>query len=494
MSFQLDFLLSHAVQYIQCNNFQSAILLLRQILRIKPRHLRALRLMAIAHAKQGLNIEALEFIDKAIDADGRDGVVYSNKGNILQNLGRHSEAVINYLKAIELSPEYAEAYGNLGNVQQTLRHYQHALKSYQEAINRDPVNPDFYCNMGNCFLAMDMKGEAYSAYLKAIELQPNHADAQYFLSLLALRNFDFTNGWTGTEWRWMARDFNSIPLKTSKPRWDGKNFSGSLLVWGEQGIGDQVLYASMIEEVRKLAPRLTISVEAKLMPVFEQSFSGCRIVDISKVRTDDDYDAQIPIGSIGQFLRRGIKEFQLAPKGYLTPNKLLVKKFRDGFQFSKKIACGIAWKSSSRNFGAEKSILLDEMSPILGMQSNFNFINLQYGDIDIELDLMRIEMGINLTEVPKLDLFNDMEGLLALISACDIVVTTSNSIAHFSGAVGKETLLLLPYSAGKFWYWQDIDGESLWYPSVKIFKQRDQGDWSQPIHEIKRFLGDRFAI
>ena len=119
---------------------------------------------------------------------------------------------------------------------------------------------------------------------------------------------------------------------------------------------------------------------------------------------------------------------------------------------------------------------------------------MQYGDTKNEVDLIKNKLGVHLANVPNVDLFNDMDSLLAVISACDIVVTISNSIAHFSGAAGKETLLLLPYSAGKFWYWQDIEGISLWYPSVRIFRQRDQGDWSQPINEIKQYLEGRFAI
>lgn len=494
MNSQLDFLLTHAVQYLQSNNLKSAVLLLKQILKVNPKHVLALRMMAVACAKQGLNIDALGFINKAIAADGKYGEAYSNKGNILQNLGRYAEAEMAYRKSIELSPSNAEAYGNLGNLQQVLRDYEGALKSYQDAIAREATNPDFYCNMGNCFLAMEDRVNAYSAYQVAIELQPSHADAQYFLSQLLLRNLDFTNGWKGSESRWMARDFNSSPLKTSKPRWDGKNLSGSLLVWAEQGIGDQVLYASMLEEVQRLAPSSTVTVDAKLVPVFERSFPQCRIIDKASVQSDEAYDVQIPIGSIGQFFRQSVESFNLAPQGYLMPNAALVKKFRDSLPFSQKISCGISWNSNNPSVGFEKSIDLDMMSPIFENKKYFDFINLQYGDTKNEVELVKNKFGVHLANVPDVDLFNDMDGLLAVISACDIVITISNSIAHFSGASGKETLLLLPYSAGKFWYWQDIEGVSLWYPSVRIFRQRDQGDWSQPINEIKQYLEARFAI
>jgi ADP-heptose:LPS heptosyltransferase len=87
--------------------------------------------------------------------------------------------------------------------------------------------------------------------------------------------------------------------------------------------------------------------------------------------------------------------------------------------------------------------------------------------------------------------FNDIDGVLSIISACDLIITTSNSTAHLAGALGKETLLLTPYSVGKFWYWQDIDGVSLWYPSVRVFPQTKQGDWVTPINSMKAYLEKR---
>lgn len=494
MSSQLEFLLHQAAQYIQSNNFQSAVLLLKQILRIKPRHFLALRMMAVAYAQQNLNANALECINKAIDVDGRNAIAYSNKGNILQNLGLNSEAVDVYHKAIRLDPTYAEAYGNLANAQQGLHDYENAVKNYQIAITKNPLNPDFYCNLGNCLSVADKDQEAHQAYTRAIELQPYHADAYYFLAQLKLRNMDFSGGWDGLEWRWRSRGFNSYPLKTSKKVWDGKKISGSLFVWGEQGIGDQILYASMLNDVCDLADSVTVSVDAKLIPILERSFPHCHIVDRLQLQSEEGYDSQIPIGSIGQYFKNSIEDFKRVPIKYLVPNDLLVRKFKESPLLFKKINCGISWKSSNPTVGMNKSIALENLSSILNLKENINFINLQYGDVQTEIDVLKRKLGVDLLNVPDLDLFDDLDGTLALIEACDIIVTTSNSTAHMSGAVGKETLLLLPYSSGKFWYWHDIDRESLWYPSIKIFRQKKQGDWSHPVSEVSEYLEKRFAI
>jgi ADP-heptose:LPS heptosyltransferase len=90
--------------------------------------------------------------------------------------------------------------------------------------------------------------------------------------------------------------------------------------------------------------------------------------------------------------------------------------------------------------------------------------------------------------------FNDIDGVLDILNACSVFVTTSNTTAHLAGALGKETLLMLPCGNSRFWYWHDIDGVSLWYPSVRVFKQQKRGDWSGSIEAIKSYLEKKFAV
>jgi ADP-heptose:LPS heptosyltransferase len=125
--------------------------------------------------------------------------------------------------------------------------------------------------------------------------------------------------------------------------------------------------------------------------------------------------------------------------------------------------------------------------------NNIEFINLQYGEVKNTLFQVSKEIEKEIINLDDVDLYEDVDGALSIIAACDIVVTSSNSTAHLAGALGKETLLLLPYSTGQFWYWHSIDGKSIWYPSVKVFEQQLQGDWTAPVHAVKQYLERRFA-
>jgi ADP-heptose:LPS heptosyltransferase len=103
------------------------------------------------------------------------------------------------------------------------------------------------------------------------------------------------------------------------------------------------------------------------------------------------------------------------------------------------------------------------------------------------------DLGREILSLDEIDLFEDVDGALSIISACNIVVTSSNSTAHLAGALGKETLLIVPYSVGRFWYWHAINGKSIWYPSVTVFEQEHQGDWSAPVKAVKQYLESRFG-
>jgi ADP-heptose:LPS heptosyltransferase len=121
------------------------------------------------------------------------------------------------------------------------------------------------------------------------------------------------------------------------------------------------------------------------------------------------------------------------------------------------------------------------------------FVDLQYGETDAEREAVRKELGIEVMRLPDVDTFNDMDGLAALIRACDVIVSTSNTTAHLAGAVGANTLLMLPFASGRHWYWHEERQDSPWYPSMRLFRQRVVGDWSELIAEVATALQARVA-
>lgn len=493
MSSQLDFLLFQALQFLQSGNLNGSELLLKQVVKNKPNHSEALRLLGVIAAQEGNNALALERVEQALISNWRNEFAHSNKGNILLSLDRPIDAIEAYKRSIKINPNYAEAYSNLGNGLQAIGDYTQAIECYQRALKMEPGNLDFKLNLGNAYSRMNLYDKATQIYEEIINLNPSDPGAHFYLAQIQLFLGNFQAGWLEYEWRWLSKENDSKPLKTTRQAWRGEPFEGSLYIWAEQGIGDQILHASMLPELRKFPQKKIISVEKKLLSIFKRSFPDFEFIDRTSDLPSDTYDQHIPIASLGKFFRKSKNDFPSLMNNYLVANKEIFGISKGDESSSKNKLCGISWKSTNKTLGKQKSLALMDLSGILELK-NIDFVNLQYGDTAAEVSNASSVLDTKIINVQDVDLYEDIDSVLGIIDVCDIILTTSNSTAHLAGGLGKEVLLLLPFSVGRFWYWHDVDGISLWYPSIRVFKQEQQGDWSKPIQAVKAYLENRFGV
>ncbi len=493
MSNQLTFLLNQAMLYIQNGNLDGSELLLKQVVKRDPNNFEGLRLFSVVHAQKGSYDEALELIDRALKINHRQAVGHSTRGNILGCLGLHQQAIEAYKKAIQISPSYAEAHNNLGNAYQDIGEFQLALGCYQKADHFGPGNPDFLCNHGNALWKLNSIDEAFALFEKALNLYPQHIESRFNAAHINLTRFNFKDGWSGYEWRWLRGDDSPIKINSSKPIWDGMPKNNRLFIWGEQGIGDQILFGTMLKDLEKYPQTKIISVDKKLQKIFERAFPNYKVIDTETTLDQDSYDEHLPMGSLGQFLRSNLNDFEGKSPSYLKADESLVRGYKPQIQNVSKFNCGISWQSARAKLGDAKSIPLLELISALPVAENFTVLNLQYGETKAQINEAHLKSGIKIAELDGTNLFDDIDSLLSLIDLCDLVITSSNSTAHIAGALGKETLLIAPMGSAKFWYWQDVDGVSVWYPSVRVFKQKSLGSWIEPIQEVRKYLENRFA-
>jgi Tfp pilus assembly protein PilF len=526
MNPQVAFLLSKAVESIQGSSLPTAQLFLSQALKLQPRDPEVLRLNGVIAALNEDYESALTFLEKAITILPQFPVALSNKGNVYLKLGRLEEALICYNKAISIQPGDHEVHNNKGNLLQELKKYDEALACYDVAISLRPNYYEAYTNKANALKELKRLDEALSHYEKSISLCPTYADAwsgmgwifhsikldnkaEYCLEKtidlnrdhvfghenlahVYLKQFKYAKGWQHNEFRWNVKGLESQILITSRDRWSGAQSTSPLLIWSEQGIGDQILYSSMLHELAEFPQRKIISLNKKLLPIFRRSFPNYEFINKEDPISEDLYEEHIPIGSLGGIFRNSLEDFQRAHHPYIVDDVARTQSIKSRPEFTKKTTCGISWGSINKKVGDDKSIPIQDLYPILKMNS-IEFVNLQYGGVSTSLLQVKQDLGREILSLDEIDLFEDVDGALSIISACDIIVTSSNSTAHLAGALGKETLLLVPYSVGQFWYWHAIDGKSIWYPSVKVFEQEHQGDWSAPVNAVKKYLESRFG-
>ncbi len=441
--------------------------------------------------------EAIESQKKAIALDPKMGMAHNNMGVVLNKLGRHKEALEAFSKAIELDPTNYQAINNFGDSSVKSSLFDQGLKALHRALEIQPDYVEALTNLGAALWGLGRLDEAKVHLRRAIQLQPDVAMAHKNLGIISLLQDNYAEGWREYDWRWRA---DRIPLKPHpKPIWDGRDLGeGALLAWCEQGIGDEILHASMIGDLAKVGrfKRLVWECDFRLTTLLKRSNPGVEFVPRGPMPGDPpnpaifapDIAAHIPTGSIGNFVRNDISKFP-RHTGYLVPDPVRAQAFRQRLRTKpgEKII-GMSWLSKNAAFGSSKSTTLAQWADIL-RTPNCKFVDLQYGETGEERASLTRDFGITLEHIDGLDLRLDMEGLAALISACDMVTTVSNSAAHMAGAVGVPTSVLIASGIGKFWYWGFDGATTVWYPSVSLIRQPADEGWESSLRIIRERVG-----
>ena len=472
------------------NQRDNALSYLKKSLLINPNQPMMLFNIAVCQIEEKNFLDSLESINKAIKILPNTSNFYFTKAKAFFGLEDFKSAEENYLKTIELDDKFELAYLNLAHLYNIKTDFDSAIEVLQKLIKLNPSFVEAHYNLAISFDNKKKFDKAIYHYEKVINFDNSNLKAHYNLSILLLYTGSFEKGWREFEYRWneIAKpDFtNLIPEYINLNK--NKNKNKNLLIWGEQGIGDQILYSSMIQDLY-FEGDLTIALDKRLIKIYENSFEKIQFIDLKNIENINNYDEQLAIGSLGKFLRKTRESFKNQKKSFLKSNQQRTKYYRDALNKENKIICGVAWKSKNNVIGHFKSIDLELLLPIFETFP-FKFVDLQYGETISERDSLENKYKIKIHNFDELDKFNDLDGLFSLIDACDLIVTSSNVTAHIAGALGKKTFLFIPYSFGAAWYWHD-DNFIGWYPSVRIFRQTIQGCWDQPIQniceEIKNF-------
>ena len=270
---------------------------------------------------------------------------------------------------------------------------------------------------------------------------------------------------------------------TRRPKWRLCD-QGRVLVWGEQGIGNEVMFASLIRDLHTVCSHLIVKADLRLIPILRRSFPrGIEFYANGETVPEDDYDAHIAMGSLPMHFRPNINSFKIAAQGYLLADTAKAAALRDQLlSDGSETLIGISWQSSSKIRVAQKrTIPLGQL--VRAFQApNVRFVSLQYGAMDAEIDWVRKEYGIDVAQAADIDNFNDIDGLAALIHACDRIVSIDNVTVHLAGALGKKIDALLPRVSN--WRWGTHPNKSYWYQSVQLRRQSESEDWAEVLAQF----------
>ena len=436
---------------------------------------------------------AVQYFQRVIEDQPNSDDALNNLGFLYLELNGVESATECLNKALSINPNNFNALNNLGKAYEKKSLFPEAIKCFDGVIILKPDYAEAYSNRGVALQELKRIDEAINNFDKAISLEPENAEANHNKSLILLLRGEFKKGWELYEWRWRISASSTEKFHTKIPHWDGINTDKSLniFLWAEQGVGDEIFYFGILKNYFKIYSRVIISADNRLHGIFKRSMPEVEFVDrkkIDKEFIESTIDFQAPMGDLGNLY--SVNKFFDANqnKPFLLENNLMSGGVKKRNHVSKgKILCGLSWKSANKDIGLSKSLNLIELAPLLLIE-NIEFVSLQYGSTKDEIEYIKKSIGKNIHTIDELDIYNDIDGLLSLISDCDFVVTTSNITAHLTGSIGKKGMVLLPFSKGKIWYWHSGEGQSTWYPSLQLASQTQINDWTYPIQKCKDWI------
>lgn len=489
----------------------------RAVLALGPNDPEALNELGLVELALGNRTDARSTFEDLLDRHPDHGQAWNNLGLALAGQGQLEEACRAFRRALALNQDDSVAGANLGLACRDLNRPQEARQVFEAAARRDAQSPGIRVGLA---LALQDLGELDAARMaleQALGLAPGDRAALSALSALALRGGNaeealalaervlkvspehpeallakahallaqgaYREGWACYEARLRSRASprRSYPL----PHWTSAAppLGRRILVYGEQGLGEQIMFASMLGEVRGQS-EAALDCEPRLRALFARSFPGLRILQGTESRAElrEQFDACLPIGSFARMYRNDAGSF---PKhhGYLNPDPRRVAGWRARLgELGRGLKIGIAWRGGlASTGGALRSLDVDELAAI-ARQPGVHWINLQHDASAVELERFRASAPL-LHDAAALA---DMDEAAALLAALDLAIAPCSTIVHLAGALGVPVWVLTPFAPA--WRYR-LQGESMpWYPSARLLRQSGPGGWREVLHSLSAGL------
>jgi len=497
---------------IATTNFQTALAL-------DPNHLQAHYNLGCTLKDLGRLQEAISSWKKVTVLDSNHAIAHYNVGRGLSELGNNEQAVISYHKALAINPNFIDAHNSLGNsflilgnldeaiisFNNTLKlnpdfstghnnrgfvlyaqgKYVEACDSFQKAILADPKFSDARNNLGILFKDLGRLDEALGQFRQILEFEPENPGAHNYMSTALLLSGKLEKGWEEYEWRWKRKLEPLQQRNFPQSRWRGEPLQGkSILIWGEQGVGDEIIFSSMIPDVVATGAHCTIECDPRLVSLFSRSFPKTWVHSrpyTEAERGEEFFDYQIPAGSLFAQFRKSIKDFP-SRNSYLVVDERKQKLWRERIlSLGSGLKIGVSWRSGVSSFSRNVNYAsISDLGPLFALK-DVVFVNLQYDECAEELAEIYEKFGITLHVWDDLDMYDDLDNVAAMVSCLDVVVTCMTSVSMLSGGLGIPTLGYCVPNKN----WDSLGTRDIpFHPSVRLFRRCHDLSFEQTISDI----------
>lgn len=435
--------------------------------------------LGVAYIALGRNEDAVDSFRAALSLAPDNASVHNNLGVALMNLGRLDEAEPSCRRAISLAPNHCNALNTLGNILTERGRPDEAVPLFQRAIDTDAGYVLAHMNLGRALADLQKFEEARACLQRAVSLQPDFAEAHFNLGIQQLRLGDHENGWANYAWR---RHLPSHPLFNrtyEKPIWKGEDLAGrTLYLYNEQGLGDAIQFVRFAAAVGP-GGRIVLEVPPSLHRLFE-NVDGIDALT-AKGETTPSFDCHAALMDMPYLL--GLSDEGLSrDTPYLSADPALAKAWAERFPADRTLRVGIVWAGNPdhRN-DRTRSIPLDLFAPLREIDG-VTLYSLQVGRNGEALETL----GPDVVDLaPALTDFAHSAGA---VSHLDLVITVDTSAAHLAGALGRPVWTLI--AATPDWRWGMEGEKTIWYPTMRLFRQSRRGKWDDVIRRVRDALAE----
>lgn len=460
-----------------------------QIYRTLPDNPQARHYLGVIAYQRGQADIAETHIRTALAQKPGDADMLANLTLVLKAQGRLEEAVAVGCEVLLANPQHGATHNNLANTLKALGRTEEALPHYMTAVRLAPNAPELVHNLGLALLETNRLEEAQASLAKAVELVPESADFHFDLARCLLARGVWPLGWAEYEWRRKMSEFGAA-TEPSAPRWTGEvDSSLTLLITGEQGLGDSLQFARFIKQARERVGRVVLVVPA-LLKALLQSVPG-----VDEVRAYGEalphYDVHLPLPSLPDVFGTTLDTLPITTP-YVGVEAARFERFKSWRSSIRGFVVGLNWQGNPKaRADIGRSLHLRQLRA-LGDLSGITFVVLQKGKALEQVAELPAGFPLVLPPHPYAEGEDGFLDTAALMSVCDLVLTTDTSVAHLAGALGVKTWVMLKYAPD--WRWMTERSDSPWYPNTQLFRQSKEGDWDGVIAQVKSTLQQATSV
>jgi tetratricopeptide (TPR) repeat protein len=534
--------LLEAEDFFKTKKWDEALVKYKSLLITRPRSRHLLFQIALVCNQLGDYTGAYNYLKFLNSINANDADVLTNLAVVCTKLSLVDEAIKFFQLALLNKPDDLVCLINLAGIYNINDDYHASLKFIKKALLIDPLNANLYAMLGVTLIKLDQLITAKTILETALTFDPTLSEAKFNVAIIEYKYYNHIKsieiledmlinsnlneinsiskdsikfclalnylsiGRLSDGWRYydsglhpsISPEFRRNPTRNFPvPMWDGhKNSDKKILFWGEQGVGDQIMFASCLPDLMEDGLKIIIECDKRLVPIFKRSFP--EILDCRETSYDEtpnknpiykDFDLHFPFGSMMSLCRKELHMFDKSTN-YLRfdvdlKKQIEIKINARHIEQKKKIKIGISWRSGKLNPERSRHYTkLVDWKPIFEI-SNAEFFNLQYGECEDEILEVEKLYGIKIIRFEEVDLKNDLDLTLALISNLDLVITINTAVRSLAASIGKQVFLmgLIDYENFGTNYYP-------FHPKIKFLSPSKDEQLSECLPKMAKFVNE----